>query len=68
MRSLMNYYPNVNNNWFELKYNKPWWWKLLHPKQARVVRIWLEHCEKLLAEELKFKTNQIWEEIIKGKL
>ena len=39
--------------WLKLKYKKPWWWKLLHPKQARAVRIWLEHCRKIIVETLK---------------
>ena len=37
-------------HWFQLRLKKDlrcakWWWRLLHPRQARAIDRWLKECE-----------------------
>ena len=40
-------------DWFHLKLNKPWWWKLLHPIKTRTIKKWMRETEPVMKQELE---------------
>ena len=43
-------------DWFRLKWNKSWIWRLLHPKQGARINAWLRDVEIALKQEME-RTN-----------
>ncbi len=55
-------------DWFHLKLDKPWWWKLLHPIKTRKIKKWMRETEPVIKQELE-KMNfekMIFDQLIYG--
>ena len=58
-----------NYDWFHLKLNKPWWWKLLHPIKTRTIKKWMRETEPVMKQELeKMNFNKMIENTLYQQL
>ena len=56
-------------DWFHLKLDKPWWWKLLHPIKTRTIKKWMREAEPMLKQELeKMNYNKLLEKMLCDQL